>query len=466
MALQNPCRKVTDMSRLKRSTAALGAALTGLLIASCAVGGGGGGGGGGGTGGAGDGASSDGGGEAAGPELSDEDVTLRMYWWGGDARHGLTQQAIDLFQEKYPNITIEPEFSDWSGYWDKLATSTAGSNAPDVIQMDQLYLASYAERGTLADLDGLEQLDSSTLPDPVLAMGETADGLFGMPISTTGYAILVNVDTLDELGIELPDDENWTWEEYSEWAKSISDASGGAVRGSSVLPHEFGLQQWARQHGENLFADGAVAITPETLAAYFERLKQLVDSGAGQDAGAVSEGINLPLDQNDFVTGKLATLDTPSTMITTYTNATNDAHLELLMMPAIPDAEAGWEYLKPGMYWSVSSQSKHPAEAALLVDFLVNDPEAAAILGVERGLPASATTLEAIRGNLSEPELKAVDFVERLDLGDAPAIVPTGASDIQAVIQRYGLEVIHGQRSASDAAKALIDEVQRNIDTA
>jgi ABC-type glycerol-3-phosphate transport system substrate-binding protein len=74
-------------------------------------------------------------------ELSDEDVTLNISWWGGDARVERTQKILDAFEEENPNITVEAEFSDWTGYWDRLATSTAGKNSPDVIQMDELYLA-------------------------------------------------------------------------------------------------------------------------------------------------------------------------------------------------------------------------------------------------------------------------------------------------------------------------------------
>ena len=53
-------------------------------------------------------------GDGASTELSDEPVTIRMYWWGGDARHQRTQEVIDLFEKKHPNITVEAEFSDWN----------------------------------------------------------------------------------------------------------------------------------------------------------------------------------------------------------------------------------------------------------------------------------------------------------------------------------------------------------------
>src|SRR5690606_12574993 len=127
------------------------------------------------------------GGNAGDAELSDEPVTLRMYWWGGDNRHERTQQAIDLFEDKYPNITVEPEFADWTGYWEKLATSTAGKNMPDVIQMDQLYLASYADRGTLVDLTDYD-IGTDGMEESVLGMGGSDGGLYAIPISTSAMS--------------------------------------------------------------------------------------------------------------------------------------------------------------------------------------------------------------------------------------------------------------------------------------
>ena len=69
-----------------------------------------------------------------------EPVTLRVTWWGSQTRHDLTMAAIEKFQEKYPWITVEPEFTSWDGYWSKLATQVAGGLLPDVIQMDYQYL--------------------------------------------------------------------------------------------------------------------------------------------------------------------------------------------------------------------------------------------------------------------------------------------------------------------------------------
>ena len=74
---------------------------------------------------------------ATGPTLSDEPVTLSFTWWGNDVRHGITEELIAAFEAENENITIEPQYTDWAGYWDKLATTVAAGDAPDIIQMDE-----------------------------------------------------------------------------------------------------------------------------------------------------------------------------------------------------------------------------------------------------------------------------------------------------------------------------------------
>ncbi|GAA4989450.1 ABC transporter substrate-binding protein [Kineococcus glutinatus] len=402
------------------------------------------------------------------PALSDEDVTLRLTWWGADARTARTQEAIEAFEAQHPTIDVVGEFSDWSGYWDKLATSTAGGNSPDVIQMDQLYLASYADRGVLADLGSLPQLDTSNLEASVLDTGRSGETLYGMPASTTAFAILVNQDLLDELGLALPDTTTWTWDDLTAFAQQVRAKSGGSIAGISPWNNEYSLRLAARQAGEELFTDGEVTISPETLAAYFQRSLDWVKNGAAQSASQFSEQASVAIDQSDFSTGKQAMTFTQVTQISAYAAATGGAKLTAVPIPAGDAGAEPYFYLKPGMYWTVSAQSEHPAEAALLVDFLVNSEEAATAIGTERGIPANPSVREFIAGTLTPEEKQAVDFVDTAseNLGDAPQIVPNGASELDKIIQRYLLEVLFERQTPQAAAEAFISEVQSSIDAA
>lgn len=406
-------------------------------------------------------------GDGASTVLSDEPVTIRMYWWGGDARHQRTQEVIDLFEKKHPNITVEAEFSDWNGYWEKLATSTAGKNSPDVIQMDQLYLASYADRGALADLRDLD-ISTKGMEESVLGMGESDGGLYAVPISTSAMATFVNTDLLDQIGVPLPDNtDSWTWDEYEAWAQSVTQAAPQGVYGGSLAQNEFMLQLFARQNGDELFADGDIAIDPETVEAFFQLALDSTKSGASAPASTWAETSGLALDQQPLSVGTVATTFATATQVSAYSQASG-ANLELVPIPTVKGGEKDADYFKAGMYWSVSSQSKHPAEAAALIDFFLNDPEAVKIIGTERGLPAISSTLDLIGDDLTPEESKAVAFSDsRLPfLGDAPAIVPNGASDVDAVIVRYMQDVLFERQTPADAAKGFIADITQSIASA
>ncbi|WP_129788354.1 ABC transporter substrate-binding protein [Promicromonospora panici] len=406
--------------------------------------------------------------DGAAPELSEEEVTLRATWWGGDSRHPLTQKAIDAFEEKYPNIDVVGEFADWGGYWDKLATQTAGGNAPDIMQMDELYLASYADRGALYDLERTAQLDTSGLDPKVLDLGRSEGTLYGMPISTTAFGILANQDLLDELGLELPDTSTWTWEDLSDFATEVSEKSGGEVVGISALNNGYSLQLWARQHGEALFSDGSVSISPETLAAYFQQALDWTASGAAAPASHQAEMAGVGLDQTDFSTGKQALAFSQITQIPAYEAATGGATLEPVKIPSEDANEAKYSYLKPGMYWSVSSTSEHPAEAALFVDFMVNDPEVGGILGTDRGIPSNGAVRDSILDGLAPGEKSAADFVaaEEAYIGEAPEITPNGASELDTLIARYLQDVLFESQTPQEAAEAFIAELDGSIQSA
>ncbi len=45
-----------------------------------------------------------------------------------------------MYEAEHPEVKFEVEFSDWNGYWDKLATQAAVRKSSDIIQMDYAFL--------------------------------------------------------------------------------------------------------------------------------------------------------------------------------------------------------------------------------------------------------------------------------------------------------------------------------------
>jgi multiple sugar transport system substrate-binding protein len=77
---------------------------------------------------------------------SQQPINLRVAWWGSQTRHNQTLEVIKLFEKRYPNIKITPEYTSWSDYWTKLNTQAAAQNLPDVIQHDYQYITEWVNR--------------------------------------------------------------------------------------------------------------------------------------------------------------------------------------------------------------------------------------------------------------------------------------------------------------------------------
>ena len=115
-----------------------------------------------------------GGNDAAEPAATfdpDEEVTLDLAFWGNDIRADLYNQAIEAFNEEYPNITVNSTFLAFPEFWEKRQTEAAGKNLPDVMQFDYSYLRQYSQNNLLLDLDPYlgNIIDTEPLPENILA---------------------------------------------------------------------------------------------------------------------------------------------------------------------------------------------------------------------------------------------------------------------------------------------------------
>ena len=402
------------------------------------------------------------------PELSEDDVTITMNWWGADARTQQTLQAIELFEREHPNIDVEPTYSDWSGYWDRLATTTAGGDMPDVTQLEQAYLASYASRGALLDLSTVTNiLDTSALPADLLNSGRVGDDLYAVPVGATTNAVLINTTLFERYGVAIPDTTAWTWDDFEQAAVALSEAADGEAHG--VLPFgadAFSLTVWARQHGGELYdAEGNLVIQPDVLAAYWQRELDLIGSGAAPSVAQLSEALGLPLDQSNLVTGTVAMAFISAGQFTAFQEAAPDFDFALANWPSDSDTEPGFQYLKPTMYWSAASTSEHPAEAALLIDFLTNDTRVAEIFGLDRGEPGNPAFMEAVEAQVDDNGREVLAFAEDMadEVGGNAPITPSGASDIALLLSRYNQQVLYGDSTPAEAAEAFINELGDSI---
>jgi multiple sugar transport system substrate-binding protein len=256
------------MAQLSRRSflAAAGAAGLGTLAAAC-----------GGTGG-GPAASGGGGGGSNG--------SIQMTWWGSPERHKRTQEALKKYESLHDGVKIRAQFSGWDGYWEKLATQTAGGQPPDLIQMDYAYITEYAGRGALLPLDEYvpDKLAVDDWADTAVSGGKVGGKLYGMNTGINSMAMMYNAELLKELGLEMPD-YTMSWDDFIALGQQVkAKAPDGLYATQNGLFESVPFEPWLRQRGKNIYAGGKLGYEPADLTEWFTMWLDLQKAGVAASA--------------------------------------------------------------------------------------------------------------------------------------------------------------------------------------
>ncbi|MFG2073764.1 multiple sugar transport system substrate-binding protein [Nonomuraea maritima] len=393
---------------------------------------------------------------------ADGKVVLRFSYWGSDARQKMTEEAIKKFEEKNPTIDVEGEFSDFASYYESLSTKVAASDAPDVITLEIRALREYATRGTLADLSS--KVNTADVDAKVLATGAIDGKQYAIPTGVNAFSLIVNPALVESSGQKLPDDTSWTWDDYVKLAAGVTSGSGGKVTGTQLSWNPAYLEIFAAQKGEPFYQGNQLGVSPQTITEWWGIMQNLIKDKGAPEAAKSSEIGATSVDQSLLGTNSGAMGMWWSNQLGAVVKASGQ-NLELLRMPKLAGAATGGMFMQPAMFYSASSKTEHAAEAAKFIDFMINDPEAGAIVLSDRGLPASSKVLAAVRDKLPEADQKTLAFLDEAkgELKDPPAAPPKGASAMEEMLTRYSEEVMFGRMEPADAAQKFIAEANAAI---
>ncbi len=406
--------------------------------------------------------------EVAGEDKgSEEPVTIKITWWGGQTRHDYTQQLLDLYTQLHPNVTFEALPSGWDGYFDKLSTQTASGSMPDIVQMDYLYISTYSKNNSLADLqqfidDGT--LDVSKIDEALLKTGNVGGKQTGLVLSTSLMAVGYNPEVLAEAGVAEPT-SSWTWDDFITINKTVKEKTGKFGAALSPVIDTNNFNYWVRQHGAGLFSadNKTLGFTDDKITAdYFQMWKDLMEQGVvpnpdewaqietlGQEAGPVVTGAGaMTFEWNNYA-AKLS--------------GVNDK-LKIVSMPLATDSDSKGLWMKPGMFFSVAETSKVKKEAAEFINWFVNSKEANDIIMAERGTPSSSEIRDYMisSGKLNEQQKAMFEFVSSAAelCGETPAPDPIGMSEINEAFKNAANSVFYDQITADEAAAKFRSEAE------
>lgn len=389
---------------------------------------------------------------------------LEVSWWGGSVRDKLTQKVLKLYEKKHPKATVTGQFAAWSGYWQKMSTLAAGNSLPDVIQMDPSYIGEYTNRGQIIDLTKYKSgaLRLGDFDKGQLETGVVNGKLTGISLGGNIVSMLYNSSALQRAGMSPPA-ADVDWDGYatylSQLRKKLPDDVYPADDSSGFGD---GLQVWARQRGEMFTKDGKLAVTKTVVhdwLQYWEDLRKAKLIVPGTVVAAATQ-IGTP-DAEPIVKGQCVFTESYTNFLGQYQVLVKDK-IALARLPQ-GGTQVG-DYVEASMYFSVSAKSSNVEEAVDFISFCTHDPDAAKILGVDRGVPASAATRKRLRPTLKPYDAAQIDFIDKVGpLTREKEVDPPSVGEVFDALTRVSQAVSLGKQSVDAATTSFMEQAQKAL---
>jgi multiple sugar transport system substrate-binding protein len=404
---------------------------------------------------------SQGGGEGGAAELA-------LAWWGNPTRNKNTEDMIAAYTQANPNVKISGQPGEFNSYWDKLATQTAGGQAPDIIQMSLNYIAEYGTRGALLDL---KDVDVSKFAEGTVDSGKISDKLVGVNAGINSAIIFANPAVFEKAKMQLPDDKTWTWDQMAEVAAEVASKAGVPFGVASLmgLSHD-GFNLFLRQNGKELFTPDGLGFEAADAQAWYDLMVKFQKAKATGTPEQISEESAKPLDQSAIVVGDAAMQYYNSNQLEAVSAAGKEATggelMAMLRFPSLTgNANDRKDWYRASMLWSASAKTKNPEAAIAWINWFANDPAAAGIDKAERGIPPNTEILSEVTPKLSEAQQVVAKFITDIkpEVANTPIAPLPGGGSLPEVLFRNGIDVLFGRASSADSAQKFVDEVKSNL---
>ena len=377
---------------------------------------------------------------------TDGSVTL---WgsWSGDQVAQL-KDLLKTYNDAHPGTTVT--YQQQEAVEEKLLTSIAGGNVPDVILWDRFQTSLYAPKGALEAID--DRVSSSAVdlgafyPEAVEEM-RVDDALYGLPLLVDNRSLFYNETAFAEAGLTPPT----TWQELAEAAGALTVRTGGSLQRAGFSLDDPGLfSTWLGQAGGHMLTDDGTATAynspqGQEVLAFWEdllRTRKVYDLGFGDGGDA-------------FAAGQLAMKYDGPWSLTTYDAVDG---LDYAVVPPVAgprgDRAAGL-----GGFGLVIPKGAPNADAAWdFVSWWTTRPENGVEFGKVSGwIPANQQAAQDPHFTGSD---KYAAMVETLGFATARPSVP-GYSDVEAKALIPALEkFLSGELTAGEA----LDTAQRDGD--
>lgn len=372
-----------------------------------------------------------------------EKVTLKLAFTTSE---DMTNAIVAAFEKKYPQVTVNAQFTQFSDYVKSLKLTMSSDSAPDLAEYNPA-LKDLASAGLITDLTPYEKAYNWDSSFPKSALDELrvdktgkvlgTGSLVGVPGGLSLVGVYYNKKLLAKAGIAAPPAT------LDEFAADLDKAKQAGVTPLSVgALDNGGLHLWSAilnvtsdatavrtwingQPGGSITNDGALqattAIADYAKKGYFP--KSATGTSENDARAAFSKGGSL-----FQVDGNWAASDLDKAM------------KDNVGFFLVPPTQAGGKAVGNGfsVNFSMSGKTKHPEAAAAFLDFL-HSPEASKI-ATDNGFlspnPAVVPTATGVKQDVAEANQKVGSDDGLIPFPDfaAPAMLDSLQAGLQSLI--------------------------------
>ena len=317
-----------------------------------------------------------------------EQTVISLSWWGNDPRTEYTLKAVQIFQELNPDIKVNCNYSEWSGYEARNRIRMVSDTEADVMQINVGWLDDFSEDGKgYYDLSKVsDKIDLSNFSDNTLKYGTRNNILNAIPIAMNTETVYINKTVYESHGLDIPQ----TWDDLFRAADILSKDGIYPLCGPSKAIWLFSIAYAEQKTGKSFLDDkGKIAFSSDEFQVMIDFYVEMVE----RKVIPKIEDFKKVKVENGTCAGAVAWVSDAINYFGSSIKAGNEVVAANYTAFTPEDSGAGW-YEKPATLYAISKNTTHPEEAALLLDFLLNNKEMALLQGVEKGIPISKSAQE------------------------------------------------------------------------
>ncbi|MCR5217078.1 ABC transporter substrate-binding protein, partial [Treponema sp.] len=381
------------------------------------------------------------------------ECNITFSWWGKEDRCKYTLEGISDFEKKHPAIKVEPSYTSWNEYEKTFQEKLDSGQCADVMLINFDWLYKYSADGksfyNLNELSDYIDLYNFTLDD--LSFGTIEGKLNAIPVAFNTAIPVFDMDVLEKYSLKIPS----TWDELFEMAAELKKHDMYVFTISKRHLFFLTLAWFEQTYSQRIFNDdGSLNIGRDELIIILDFVKKLDDENV---IYSLNDGIQLNGLRENKIAGSVLWCNETSVFIKEVS--------ELGGRPVLGDfitkpdsVESGW-YLKPASMYAIKKDCKYPRQAAMLVDYLLNDRDFALMQKNDKGVPVSNKAFTAL---MEEKKLESMQYTAlmkiRFNSANINKMLPF--MDDNSLILSFSdnaYAYVTGRKSSADAASELLE---------